>query len=113
MRFGRVRREANRRGIDDRDVPVGAIGILCIRRTLTEGRRIGFVSGLGAATADALYGAVAAVGLTSISSMLVAHQDAIRLVGGLVLCYLGVRPATVRPALKTAARSPPTLRPSH
>ena len=44
--------------------PVGPIGVLCIRRTLAEGRLYGFVSGLGAATADATYGAVAAFGLT-------------------------------------------------
>ena len=37
--------------------PVGPIGVLCIRRTLTQGWRIGFLTGLGAATADATYGA--------------------------------------------------------
>ena len=55
--------------------PVGAIGLLCIRRTLADGRLVGFVSGLGAATADAIYGAVAALGLTAISSAIVAHQS--------------------------------------
>ena len=44
--------------------PVGAIGLLCIRRTLVEGRLVGLVSGLGAATADAVYGTVAAFGVT-------------------------------------------------
>ena len=78
--------------------PVGAIGVLCIRRTLADGRLTGFVSGLGAATADALYGAVAALGLTAISSALVAHQATVRLVGGLFLCYLGVRTALAAPA---------------
>jgi threonine/homoserine/homoserine lactone efflux protein len=47
--------------------PVGAIGLLCIRRTLADGRLVGFVSGLGAATADAVYGAIAALGLTAVS----------------------------------------------
>ncbi len=46
--------------------PVGQIGVLCIRRTLVEGRVCGFVSGLGAATADATYGGIAAFGLTAI-----------------------------------------------
>ena len=36
--------------------PVGPIGVLCIRRTLAEGRTSGFVSGLGAASADVIYG---------------------------------------------------------
>ena len=42
--------------------PVGPIGVLTIKRTLTEGRRSGFVTGLGAAFADATYGAVAGFG---------------------------------------------------
>ena len=46
--------------------PVGPIGVLCIRRTLAEGRLVGFVSGLGAATADLFYGGLAAFGLTAL-----------------------------------------------
>ena len=71
--------------------PVGPIGVLCIRRTLAEGRLVGFVSGLGAATADAAYGAVAALGLTGLSAALVGAQDAVRVGGGLFLLWLGVR----------------------
>ena len=78
--------------------PIGAIGLLCIRRTLADGRLIGFVSGLGAASADALYGAVAALGLTSVSSALIEHQGWVRLVGGLFPCDLWVRTAAARPA---------------
>jgi threonine/homoserine/homoserine lactone efflux protein len=85
--------------------PVGAIGLLCIRRTLAEGRLIGFVSGLGAATADALYGAVAALGLTAVSAAIVAHQDAVRLVGGVFLCVLGLRTAMSHPPLKAESSS--------
>ena len=62
--------------------PVGPIGVLCIRRTLTEGRASGFVSGLGAATADGIYGFVAGFGLTLVSSFLIREQTWIRLVGG-------------------------------
>lgn len=85
--------------------PVGAIGLLCIRRTLAEGRLVGFVSGLGAATADAAYGAVAALGLTAVSSALVSHQVWIRLGGGMYLCYLGMRIAISRPGAEVASRS--------
>ena len=42
--------------------PVGPIGVLCIRRTLAKGRAYGLVSGLGAATADAVYGGIAGLG---------------------------------------------------
>jgi threonine/homoserine/homoserine lactone efflux protein len=83
--------------------PVGPIGVLCIRRTLAEGRLAGLVSGLGAATADAIYGFIAAFGLTFISSLLISQQNWIRLIGGLFLLYLGFKtllaPVAERPAL--------------
>jgi len=79
--------------------PVGPIGLLCIRRTLADGRLVGFITGLGAATADAFYGAVAAFGVSAISSAIVAHQGAVRLVGGVFLCYLGARTALSQPAV--------------
>lgn len=71
--------------------PVGPIGVLCIRRSLTEGRQMGLATGLGAATADAAYGCVAAFGLTALSSFLVSQKLWLGLLGGLFLCYLGVR----------------------
>ena len=71
--------------------PVGPIGILCIQRTLSYGNLQGLVTGLGAATADALYGFVAAFGLTFISDFLVDRSLWIRLIGGVFLCYLGIR----------------------
>ena len=80
--------------------PVGPIGVLCIRRTLAEGRLGGLVSGLGAATADAVYGCVAAFGVTFISNLLVQQQLWLRLFGGLFLCFLGVRTLLAKPAGK-------------
>jgi threonine/homoserine/homoserine lactone efflux protein len=71
--------------------PVGPIGILCIRRTLTEGRTSGFLSGLGAATADALYGCVAGFGLTVISAFLADQRFWIQLIGGVFLLALGIK----------------------
>lgn len=66
--------------------PVGPIGVLCIRRTLADGRYAGFLSGLGAASADALYGCVAAFGLTSISGFLVDQQLLLALSEGHSCC---------------------------
>jgi threonine/homoserine/homoserine lactone efflux protein len=83
--------------------PVGPIGVLCIRRTLADGRTIGFLSGLGAATADMSYGAIAAFGLTAIQDALLSHQAWLRLLGGLFLVYLGIRTFATRPAEKAAA----------
>lgn len=71
--------------------PVGPIALLCIRRTLADGRLAGFISGLGAATADGLYGAIAGFGLSSMSLALLRNQEWIRILGGLYLCYLGTR----------------------
>lgn len=71
--------------------PVGPIGVLCARRTLMHGRRAGFFSGMGAATADIFYGFIAAFGLTFISNFLVHQQFWFRLVGGILLCMIGLR----------------------
>ena len=54
--------------------PVGPIGVLCIQRSLQNGFKMGFISGMGAATADGIYGLIAAFGLTAISSALISHQ---------------------------------------
>jgi len=78
--------------------PVGPIGVLCIRRTLAHGMPAGFLSGLGAATADALYGCVAGFGLALVADFFVSQQLVLRLVGGLFLVYLGYRTLRVRPA---------------
>jgi threonine/homoserine/homoserine lactone efflux protein len=83
-------------------VPVGPIGILCIRRTLTKGRMIGFLSGLGAATADAFYGAIAGFGVTFLSNLLVGNQTGLRLVGGGLLCLIGVKTFLSKPAEQEA-----------
>jgi threonine/homoserine/homoserine lactone efflux protein len=72
-------------------VPVGPIGILCIRKTLTEGRLQGLMIGLGAATADLFYGSVAAFGLTFISDTLNNQKFWIRLIGGALLLFLGLK----------------------
>jgi threonine/homoserine/homoserine lactone efflux protein len=82
--------------------PVGPIGLLCIRRTLEQGRIAGFASGLGAATADALYGCIAGFGLTAVSSFLLAHVFALRLGGGAALCFLGARTFISAPAQREA-----------
>ena len=77
--------------------PVGPIGVLCIRRTLSDGRAYGLVSGLGAAAADAVYGCIAGFGLTFVSNLLIEQQRWLRLGGGIFLCYLGIRTFLSRP----------------
>lgn len=70
-------------------MPVGPIGLLCIRRSLEDGFSVGFATGLGAATADASYGAVAAFGLTAISGFLLEWQSYLAFGGGAALLWLG------------------------
>jgi threonine/homoserine/homoserine lactone efflux protein len=71
--------------------PVGPIGVLCIQRTLKKGRLTGFISGLGAATADGIYGSIAAFGLTWLTQFLIAQKFWLGLCGGIFLCYLGIQ----------------------
>ncbi len=71
--------------------PVGAIGLLCIRRTLQYGRFSGFFSGLGAAVADTFYGCIAAFGLTLVSDILIKGHLWLRIIGGIFLIFLGIK----------------------
>ncbi len=82
-------------------VPVGPVGVLCVRRTIFEGKQAGFVSGLGAATADALFGFIAAFGLTFVSDWLLDYQHWLRLAGGCYLIYLGGAALLARHAAET------------
>jgi threonine/homoserine/homoserine lactone efflux protein len=77
--------------------PVGPVGVLCIRRSLAYGRASGFASGLGAATADALYGSIAAFGLTVVVNLLLGQRVTFQLIGGVFLIYLGIRTILDKP----------------
>jgi threonine/homoserine/homoserine lactone efflux protein len=72
-------------------VPVGPVGVLCIRRSMTRGFRSGLVSGLGAASADAFYGSIAAAGLTIVADFIVSQRFWLGLLGGSFLFFLGVK----------------------
>lgn len=71
-------------------MPVGPIGLLCIRNVLTFGILCGLVTGLGAAFADAIYGAMAGFGVTAISTFLESNGTYLKIAGALFLCYLGI-----------------------
>jgi threonine/homoserine/homoserine lactone efflux protein len=81
---------------------VGPMSVLCIQRTIYRGQLYGLVSGLGIATADAVYGSIAAFGLTVVTTFLVSQQAWIRGLGGLFLIYLGVRTLLSKPAERAA-----------
>jgi threonine/homoserine/homoserine lactone efflux protein len=82
--------------------PVGPIGLLCIQRAIIGGWLSGLISGLGAAAADTLYGSIAAFGLTLIENFLLDHRYVIAIVGGILLCLLGIRVLIMKPATAVA-----------
>jgi threonine/homoserine/homoserine lactone efflux protein len=86
--------------------PVGPVGVLCVQKTLLQGRMAGLSAGLGAAVADAVYGCIAAFGLSLISNWLEAHQQAFRIGGSLFLLFMAWR------MLRAARQSSPTVAPA-
>lgn len=80
--------------------PVGAIGTLCIRQALVGGFVLGLSSGLGAATADAVYGAIAGFGLTFLKDFLIHHQIFLGIAGGVFLLIMGIKTFLARTSTK-------------
>lgn len=89
--------------------PVGAVGILCIQRTLLSGLRSGLMTGLGAAIADTMYGAVAAFGMVLITSFIDEHRTMFRLFGALVIFALGFAQMFKKAAVESQPVSATTL----
>lgn len=71
--------------------PIGPVAALCVQRTLTEGKISGFITGVGAASADILYALIALYGLSFISLIIVKEEFWIRLVGGIILLLFGIK----------------------
>lgn len=88
-------------------VPTGPVGVLCIRRTIFHGRVAGFVSGLGAATADAIFGIIAAFGLSVISDLLLDYQQWLRIGGAAFLLLLGITAFAADPLEGTQTQRDP------
>lgn len=85
--------------------PVGPMGLLCIQRTLARGRWAGVLSGLGAASADAVYGSIAGFGLAALANALLAWRLELQILGGLFLLYLGWRTWQTPPAVPAEVQS--------
>ena len=80
-------------------VPIGPISLLCIQRTIADGRLHGIISGLGVSTADSFYAAITVLGLTVISSLIIAHQYLFRSLAGIILILIGIRVFLLMPAV--------------
>lgn len=81
--------------------PVGAIGFLCIQQTLHGGIWMGVASGLGAATADTVYGIIVALGMTFTQTFFLQYKLQLTIIGGLFLCYLGIKKFFSSPPSRT------------
>lgn len=88
-------------------VPAGPVGVLCIRRTIFHGRLAGFMSGLGAATADAVFGIIAGFGLTVVSDWLLDYQNMLRLTGAAFLLLIGLAAFNADPLAGTQSQRDP------
>ncbi|OGP19608.1 MAG: lysine transporter LysE [Deltaproteobacteria bacterium GWA2_57_13] len=84
-------------------VPIGPMGVLCVSRALSGGPVYGLFSGLGVATGDAVWAGIAALGLTMISGFLLSQQSWLRLIGGIFLCYLGIKTFLTGPRVQTVS----------
>ena len=88
-------------------LPAGPVGVLCIRRTIFHGALAGLVSGLGAASADAVFGVIAGFGLTVVSDTLLDYQNWLRFVGAGFLLYIGVAAFRADPIAGTRGQRDP------
>ncbi|HEY4135958.1 MAG TPA: LysE family transporter [Alphaproteobacteria bacterium] len=84
--------------------PVGPVAVMCIHRAIAQGKLAGYVSGFGAACADAIYGAIAAFSVGFLMGPLLNHNAWVRFAGGTLLCLIGLR------AMLTRRTPPPATR---
>jgi threonine/homoserine/homoserine lactone efflux protein len=82
----------------------GPMFFLVLRRIVARGWRSGLVSGLGIATGDAIYAAIAAFGVVVVINLLVGQRRWIGLVGGIAIAFIG---------LQTLVRRGPHPDPAH
>ena len=71
-------------------IPAGAVGALCVQRTLQSGMKSGIITGLGSSAADCFYAVVGAFGITIISDFLTRFKIPINIVGGLLILAMGI-----------------------
>lgn len=90
-------------------MPIGPIGILCVRHTLIRGTMYGLAAGLGTALADACYGALAGFGMTTVLSILFDYQVWFQILGSIFLCYLGIQNLLSKSELNPPQELPSTL----
>jgi threonine/homoserine/homoserine lactone efflux protein len=81
-------------------IPIGPVNLLVVRRSLAYDPLHGFMSGLGAVLADAVYASITAFGFTAIARLIRGHSTTLQVVGGLMLFYFGARMYLAPPELR-------------
>lgn len=81
-------------------IPLGPIGVICIQRTLNKGRLSGVISGLGAAFADGFFAVIAGFGITAVIDYLVAYQLYFRIIGAIIVIFMGIKLIQTNPGLQ-------------
>jgi threonine/homoserine/homoserine lactone efflux protein len=81
-------------------IPVGPVNLLVVRRSLAYDPLHGFMSGLGAVLADAVYASITAFGFTAIAQLIEGHSTTLQIVGGLMLFFFGARMYIAPPELR-------------
>lgn len=72
-------------------IPLGPLGVLCVQKTLGNGRNSGFITGLGASVSDTFYAAISLMGLAFIQNLIDENMDWVMFIGGLIIMYIGVK----------------------
>ena len=71
-------------------IPLGPVGVICIQRTINKGKLSGFISGLGAATADTIFATIAGFSITFVINFIEEKQFFFQVIGGVIVMILGV-----------------------
>ena len=72
-------------------IPLGPLGVLCVQKTLGNGRNSGFITGLGASVSDTFYAAISLMGLAFIQNLIDENMDWVMFIGGLIIMYIGLK----------------------
>jgi threonine/homoserine/homoserine lactone efflux protein len=83
--------------------PIGAVNLICIRRTLAFGPVNGFFSGLGAALGDGVFAAITAFGLTYIAQLIEGYGVELQIASGTLLLVFGMRTYSTEPVPRQQA----------
>lgn len=81
-------------------IPLGPVGVICVQRTLCKSHKAGFISGLGAATADTVFATIAAFFLSIVMAFIERYVNVLKVIGGICVIIVGVNIFLKNPAVQ-------------